>query len=56
MLCPRLAAAPSPPTGGAKSPLVDQPPGAAAARISGPVPAFTAACQDAMARLSASRR
>ena len=34
-------------------PPLDEPLGAAAARISGPVPAFTAACQDAMSRARA---
>ncbi|HVP62500.1 MAG TPA: M3 family metallopeptidase [Myxococcaceae bacterium] len=35
------------------APALDEPVGTASARISGPVPAFTAACQDAMARARA---
>ena len=49
-----VAAAPAPPPAPAKAPpALEEPLGAAAARISGPAAAFTAACQEAMTRAKA---
>ncbi len=47
------ATAPAAPPAVKAPPPLDEPEGAAAARISGPVPAFSAACQEAMARARA---
>src|SRR5262249_37167354 len=49
-----VAATPAPAPAVVKTPpALEGPPGAAAARISGPAPGFTAACQEAMARTTA---